>query len=104
MAPIDPRRAPPEEDVACRLHHALAFDDPLPGMHIGAGAKVCLEHRRGRLLELEDKGDPRSALKKDHEGQATPPRRLIIMTVATAAIAAENVNRPALTSTVETMA
>ena len=45
---------PAEEDVARRLHQPLALDDALAVVRVLALAEVRLEHRRLRLLDLEE--------------------------------------------------
>ena len=45
---------PAEEDVAHRLHRALAGDDALTCVLVRAVADVLLEHRCLRLLDLHD--------------------------------------------------
>ena len=45
---------PAEEDVACRLHEALARHDPLAVVLVQGLAGVGLEHRLPRLLDLQE--------------------------------------------------
>ena len=45
---------PAQEDVARRLEQPLAFHDPLSVVGVPALARVRLEHRRFRLLDLEE--------------------------------------------------
>ena len=45
---------PAEEDVAGRLHQALAGDDPLAAVRVLALADESLQHRRLRLLDLQE--------------------------------------------------
>ena len=44
----------PEVDVARGLHHPLALHDSLAGLAVAALRQVVLEHRRGRLLDLQE--------------------------------------------------
>ena len=61
---------PAEEDVRGRLHQALTHHDALPVVRISAGARIGLEHRVHRLLDLQEQrmvrgrheqGDPAAA-------------------------------------------
>ena len=45
---------PAEEDVAGRLHHPLSLHHPLAGLPVAALRQVLLQHRRGRLLDLQE--------------------------------------------------
>src|SRR5204863_7057798 len=47
---------PAEEDVACGLHEALADDDALAMIAKLARSQELLEHRRLRLLHLQEQG------------------------------------------------
>ena len=45
---------PAEEDVARGLHHSLALDHSFAGLAVAALRQVVLQHRRGRLLDLQE--------------------------------------------------
>ena len=45
---------PAQEDVAGGLHHPLALHDPLARLSVPALRQVILEHRSGRLLDLQE--------------------------------------------------
>ncbi len=60
---------PPEEDVAARLHHALAGDHPRAMVAVHALLGEALQDRRLRLLGLQEQDVRRvGAVQEDHPG------------------------------------
>jgi hypothetical protein len=62
---------PPEKDVARRLQQSLSAHDSLAGLGVGAGSAMWIEHRRRRLLELEEQRLAEIGL-EEHDEAAGP--------------------------------
>ena len=71
--PVEPGCSlPAEQDVARRLHQALALDDPLAVVAVPAGAEVRLEHRGLGLLDLQQERVVVVAAEHQHDPRPGP--------------------------------